>query len=195
LDGSTWIESKANFFVPVRVLSARYRTLFLVALQGAFEQGLKLEGDLSKLTLPHQMARLVAKLRRKKWVVFIQAPFSEPETVLQYQAHYINRIALTNDRILPRGFSRIRYYGALSNRNKKAFLLASCTLLKTEPVAAELPKSWQERFHMLTGRQADLCRRCNIGKFTVIEQLIGLRELRRQRAKLPRLPSITRGPP
>jgi len=39
-------------------------------------------------------------LYKKDWVVFAQKPFSRPEKVLEYISKYINRIALTNRKII-----------------------------------------------------------------------------------------------
>jgi Putative transposase/Transposase zinc-binding domain len=234
IDGQNWVECKHSFFLPVRVLSTRYRTLFLDALQSTTLEKLTLEGALASLSIPANFTNLLTKLRRKKWVVFIQAPFSEPEAILRYQARYANRTALTNDRllelehdrvklsykdysqksirktmildvaefarrflqhVLPRGFARIRYYGALANRNKHAFLAAGYRHKKVEPVTLGPPKSWQQQFFALTGREPDLCRKCNAGRLTVIEELEPLRAIRWRVAQLSPLPSITRGPP
>ena len=234
LDGANWVHCKPGFLLPVRVISARYKTLFLDALQAVRTDSLTLEGDLSKLSTPAKMENLISRLRRKKWVVFIQAPFSQPEAIIQYQATYANRTALTNDRlldlehdqvklswkdyrqnsarktmsldvlefarrflqhVLPRGFARIRYYGALANRNKQAFLATGFALLKAEPVTQEVPRSWQQRFLQLTGREPDLCRQCKLGRLTKAEEIQSLRDVRWGRARLPALLTIARGPP
>lgn len=80
-DGAGWIDSKSSFFLPARVLSARYRTLFLDALQRVSVDSLTLEGKLQRYSISANFLGLLAKMRRKKWVVFIQAPFSEPESI------------------------------------------------------------------------------------------------------------------
>ena len=234
LDGASWVDCKPAFFLPVRVLSARFRTLFLDALQRISIESLVLKGSLATFSKAADHLSLIRRLRRKKWVVFIQAPFSDPGVVLEYQARYANRIALTNDRlleldhdqvkmsfkdysqgatrktmklevaefarrflqhVLPRGFARIRYYGMLANRNKQGFLALGHLLLKSEPVQLDWPTNWQQRFLRLTGREPNLCGQCKLGKLTIFEQLEPLRAIRWRRAKLPPLPSISRGPP
>ena len=42
----------------------------------------------------------MAKLRSKKWVVYAKAPFSSPETVLDYLGRYTHRVAISNHRIV-----------------------------------------------------------------------------------------------
>lgn len=234
LAGGEWVNCKAGFFLPVRVLSARYRTLFLASLQELKIESFILQGDLAKFSKPAKLQGLISRLHRKKWVVFIQAPYSDPDAIVQYQARYANRTALTNDRllelehdqvklswkdyrqnsarktmsldvlefvrrflqhVLPRGFARIRYYGALANRNKQAFLAAGFSLLEAEPIRLEVPKSWRQRFLQLTGREPDMCGQCRLGRLTKVKEIESLRDIRWRRARLPPLPSSTRGPP
>lgn len=235
LDGKRWVDCKPGFFLPVRVLSARYRTLFLDAIERVSFASLTLTGSLAaRVSTPAKLTALLGKLRRKKWVVFIQAPFSEPKAVLEYQAKYANRTALTNDRlvelehdhitmsykdyseksirktmklevaefvrrflqhVLPRGFARIRYYGTLANRNKLAFLTMGHSLLASKPPGLDFPTNWQQRFFQLTGREPNVCGHCKLGRLEVGKPIVSLREIRWQRARLPPLPSITRGPP
>jgi hypothetical protein len=72
----------------------------LDALQRISIESLVLKGSLAKFSKAASHLTLIRRLRRKKWVVFIQAPFSNPGAVLEYQAKYANRIALTNDRLM-----------------------------------------------------------------------------------------------
>jgi hypothetical protein len=100
-DRQRWIACKKGFLLPVRVLSALFRRLFLEGLQAAFAKGkLSFHGSLSDLADPAAFAKLIQDAGRKKWVVYSKPPFGGPECVLRYLARYTNRVALSNDRLL-----------------------------------------------------------------------------------------------
>jgi len=103
LDHERWIAGRRQFLLPVKVLSALFRRLFLEALEKAYAAG-KLQffadTDLSSLSDPAAFARYLAPLKHSKWVVYAKAPFGGPEHVLQYLGRYTHRVAISNRRIL-----------------------------------------------------------------------------------------------
>ena len=67
----------------MRVLSRRFRTLYLRLLEQAYAAGqLQFHGDLQSLSEPQAFARYLAPLRKQEWVVYSKAPFGGPERVL-----------------------------------------------------------------------------------------------------------------
>ena len=66
--------------------------------------------------------------------------------------------------VLPPGFPRIRYYGFLSNRNRRA-MLALCRKLLTAPVTELLPakERCKEIAKALDQRPPTLCPHCRQG--------------------------------
>ncbi len=95
LDDKRWISCRPRFFLPVRVLSALFRGLFLHYLKRAYARDkLQFEGD------PHAFARLLAKARKKKWAVYAKHPFGGPQQVLDYLGRYTHRVAISNHRLL-----------------------------------------------------------------------------------------------
>lgn len=101
LDGSRWIASrKSSFFLPVRLLSRRFRTSFLRALKPAFRKGvLRCFGQLSCLTDPASFEDLCENAAAIDWVVHIKPPFGGPRRVLKYLARYTHRVAISNRRL------------------------------------------------------------------------------------------------
>jgi hypothetical protein len=101
LDRTRWIACRARFFLPVRVLSALFRGLFLHYLNQAYQQGkLQLTGELEALARPARFAHLLRKARNKKWVVYAKRPFGSPQQVLDYLGRYTHRVAISNHRLL-----------------------------------------------------------------------------------------------
>ena len=101
-DGLHWIGcKKKSFFLPVGVLSSRFRNLFLICLRKAFQAGrLKFHGEMAVLASPAAFEALCRQARRIKWVVFVKPPFGGPEQVLKYLARYTHRVAISNRRLV-----------------------------------------------------------------------------------------------
>src|SRR3954452_17323409 len=95
-----WVPCRPGFLLPVRVLSRRFRTLFLARLQAAFAAGeLRFSGALSALAAPTAFAERVTALHKVEWVVYAKRPFAGPEQVLAYLGRYTHRVAIANSRL------------------------------------------------------------------------------------------------
>ena len=85
LDGERWVSSRPAFLLPVRVLSKLFRRLFLTRLLELHAAGrLAFFGDHAGLREERAFLRLIARLRKKNWVVYAKPPFGGPEAVLAY---------------------------------------------------------------------------------------------------------------
>jgi hypothetical protein len=99
-DQTRWIACRPGFFLPVRVLSRRFRTLFLARLRQAFAAGeLRFSGTLAELAEPGAFAERLVALRGVEWVVYAKRPFAGPEQVLAYLGRYTHRVAIANSRL------------------------------------------------------------------------------------------------
>jgi hypothetical protein len=100
-DGTHWVACRPHFFLPVRVLSRRFRRTFLTMLRAAYRQGeLRCGGPLAPLADPTAWRGWVRELARVEWVVYAKAPFGGPEQVLKYLARYTHRVAIANQRLV-----------------------------------------------------------------------------------------------
>jgi hypothetical protein len=85
LDGSRWVACRPGFFLPVEVLSRRFRKLYLRYLEQAYTGGkLHFHGELQPLSDPESFARYLAPLQDSDWVVYAKAPLGGPDRVLDY---------------------------------------------------------------------------------------------------------------
>jgi hypothetical protein len=99
-DGSAWVACRPHFFLPVRVLSRRFRRLSLAGLEPLYGQGqLALAGRCQALAEPTPWRRLLAALRDQEWGVYATEPLSNPQHVLTYLARYTHRVAISNHRL------------------------------------------------------------------------------------------------
>ena len=100
-DGTQWVSCRPHFFLPVRVLSRRFRRLYLAGLAHLYGQGhLTLTGRCRALAEPTPWRRLLAALRDQEWVVYAKEPLQDPQHVLQYLARYTHRVAISNHRLV-----------------------------------------------------------------------------------------------
>jgi hypothetical protein len=101
LDGTHWVSSRPAFLLPVRVLSKLFRRLFLTRLFELHRAGrLAFFGDQAGLREERAFQRLIARLRKKNWVVYAKPPFGGPEAVLAYLSRYTHRVAISNRRLI-----------------------------------------------------------------------------------------------
>lgn len=100
-DGTRWVSSRKKFFIPVKVLSRKFRGKFLAFLREAYQDGvLKFYGGLKSLSGKTKFHTLVDELYQKDWVVYCKRPFKSPWYVLRYLGRYTHRVAISNQRII-----------------------------------------------------------------------------------------------
>jgi hypothetical protein len=100
-DSQRWVACKPGFFLPVRVLSALFRRLFLAQLRQAFaNKKLHFYKALAALEDPQAFAKYLAPVANADWVVYAKKSFGGPEQVLEYLGRYTHRVAISNNRLL-----------------------------------------------------------------------------------------------
>jgi hypothetical protein len=88
-------------FLPVEVLSALFRRLFLEMLVAARDTGhLQFFGDHAPLADKAAFHAYLSPLRKIDWVVYTKEPFAGPEQVLRYLSRYTHRVAISNHRLI-----------------------------------------------------------------------------------------------
>ena len=101
-DQTRWISCRhPKFFLPAKVLAAKFRGKFLALLRRAFRRGkLQFRGTLAPLQVRKAFDRFTWALKNKDWVVYTKKPFAGPTHVIRYLAHYTHRVAIANGRLL-----------------------------------------------------------------------------------------------
>lgn len=177
-----WRGSRKKFFLPVKVLSRKFRGKFLAFLKQA--------------ELPFDSA-----LYQNEWVVYCKPLFKNVSKVIEYLGRYTHRVAISNNRILalndgkvtfswrdyrdrskkktmtltaddfirrfmfhilPSGFRKIRHYGILASRNK-SMKISLCKKLTRTRFKTKEPLPTLERLLKMLGDDFDLCPCCGIG--------------------------------
>ena len=101
LDGTRWVSCPRGFFMPVKLLSRKFRGKFLALLKQAHGRGeLTLKGSLAPCDSPAAFKSWLSPLYGKEWVVYAKPPWNGPQHVLKYLARYTHRVAIANQRLL-----------------------------------------------------------------------------------------------
>jgi hypothetical protein len=99
--GDRWVSSRPAFLLPVRVLGALFRRLFLTRLTALHQAGrLAFFGTMAHLADRRAFLRHLAPVRKRRWVVYAKPPFAGPEAVLAYLSRYTHRVAISNRRLI-----------------------------------------------------------------------------------------------
>ena len=101
-DRENWIHTCKNYLIPVQVISALFKKKFCIYLRQAYrKEELRFYGKVRPYSTKPVFSNFVGWLYNVAWVVNSQArPFLKPEHALEYLSRYINRIAVSNRRII-----------------------------------------------------------------------------------------------
>jgi hypothetical protein len=109
-------------------------------------------------SLENGMVTFTAKNRKKNR--------TEPITISAVE--FIRRFLLHS---LPTGLVRIRHFGFLANRNRKAHLTATRALIGLAPATPSAPASLEELIDRLTGIDITTCPCCHQGKMRLLVEI------------------------
>ena len=100
-DGAQWVPCRPHFFLPVRVLSRRFRRVSLAGREQLYGQGqLSLTGRCQGFAEPQPWQQLLAALRDTEWGVYAKEPLQDPQQVLTYFARSTHRVAISHHRLV-----------------------------------------------------------------------------------------------
>jgi len=91
-----WVHSRKKFFIPIKVLSRKFRGKLLDFIKSA---KLTFFGE-HHLNNPKLFNKLLTTCYSKEWVVYCKPPFKTVATVIEYLGRYTHRVAISNNRII-----------------------------------------------------------------------------------------------
>jgi hypothetical protein len=96
-----WVNSRKKFFIPVKVLSRKFRGKYLFYLKQLYYQNkLEFHGNQQYLSNNKDFENLLSELYEKEWVVYCKPPFKNASSVVEYLGRYTHRVAISNNRIV-----------------------------------------------------------------------------------------------
>ena len=124
-DGSRWISFEPHD-LPASALSTRFRTLLCKAIRTAARQG-----KFERLPKDISVEEILLAVMGRDWRVYAEPPFGGPEQLLAYLAQYINRVAITNDRIESYENQRVTFRGRdYDDAEVESFILEGAEFLQ-----------------------------------------------------------------
>jgi hypothetical protein len=99
LDGERWV-ARTDFLFPVRVIGALFRGKFLDKVRALHRRDAFAGFD--HFRDPQGFDRWMARLAKKRWVVYAKRPFGAAAHVLEYLGRYTHRVGISNRRLLER---------------------------------------------------------------------------------------------
>ncbi|MBP1616134.1 MAG: putative transposase [Bacteroidetes bacterium] len=99
--GNQWRKSRKKFFIPVKVLSKKFRGKFLDELKQYYHKNLlQFYGAAKSYQNPKAFQNLLNQCYSKNWYSYTKKTFSGPLAVMKYLGTYTHRIAISNTRIV-----------------------------------------------------------------------------------------------
>jgi hypothetical protein len=96
-----WKNTSKDFFIPVKVLSRKFRGKYLHYLKQYMCQNLlKFYGNAQVYQNPKLFQDLLNQCYAKDWYTYTKKTFSGPLAVVQYLGRYTHRIAISNTRMV-----------------------------------------------------------------------------------------------
>jgi hypothetical protein len=159
------VACRPRFLLPVRVLSCRFRRLYLHYLEQAYRAGkLRFHGQLQHLSDPASFARYLAPLRKTKWVVYAKPPFGGPQRVLDYLGRHTHRVAISNHRLQQLQDGRVTFaYKDYKDEQQQKLMTLSADEFLRRFLLHVLPEGFQRIRHygLFSNRhRADNLARC-----------------------------------
>ena len=117
-----WKNSKKKFFIPVKVLSRKFRGKFLHYLK---QEKLEFYGDNKYLENPNEFNDLIAKMYNQEWISYCKPPFRDAKCVIRYLGRYTHRVAISDNRIIKEENGKVtfKYRDYKDNKRTKVMTL------------------------------------------------------------------------
>lgn len=147
-----WRNSKKKFFIPVKVLSRKFRGKFLYYLK---KEELDFFGKNEYLKEQQNFDELIAKMYQKEWVTYCKPPFKDAKYVIKYLGRYTHRVAISNERILKDEDGKItfKYRDYKDNKKQKEMTIEAEEFLRRFLLHILPPKFMKIRHYGLLGNR------------------------------------------
>lgn len=96
-----WKDKGEQFFLPVQVISKKFRGKYLDRLKSLWEEEkLEFHGTAERYRNHYEFKDLLNTCYSKEWIPYCKKTFNGAQTVIKYLGKYTHRIAISNHRIL-----------------------------------------------------------------------------------------------
>lgn len=96
-----WKDNGSKFFLPIRVLSKKFRGKYMASLKALWEnKKLEFHGSASRYRNHYAFKELINCCYDKEWIPYSKETFNGAGSVIQYLGKYTHRIAISNYRLI-----------------------------------------------------------------------------------------------
>ena len=176
-----WKDSRKKFFIPVKVLSRKFRgKLMYLFKKECFEYF----GGIAHLNDAGSFSGLLDELYRTDWVVYCKPPFGSARKVIDYLGRYTHRVAISNNRIISMEDGNVAFqWRDYSDGNKQKTMCLSAEEFVRRFMMHVLPSGFRKIRHYGILASRDKTKRMALCKFltgtrfsvkteTVLERLV-----------------------
>lgn len=124
-----WLNSRKKFFIPVKVLSRKFKGKFLHYLQTLC---LNFFNEQSYLADQRNFIDFIKSCYAKDWVAYCKPPFKSANCVVEYLGRYTHRVALSNSRIISieNGYVTFKYRDYKDNNKWKIMTVSAAEFIR-----------------------------------------------------------------
>lgn len=153
-----------------RLLNALYQKSWVVYAKEPFAGPEKLIGYLGRYVKRIAISndRIVSIDQENKRVAFRWRDYADENRSKVMWLSFEEFIRRFLQHILPKRFSKVRYYGLFANRDKAKRLARCLKALGKRAKPKPVMTTWQERFYRLTGIDPSRCPCCERGKMHIV---------------------------
>ena len=147
-----WRNSKKKFFIPVKVLSRKFRGKFLYYLK---QEKLNFYGKNEYLKIAENFDELMARMYTKEWITYCKPPFENASRVIKYLGRYTHRVAISNNRILKEEEGKVtfKYKDRKDNNKEKEMTLEAEEFIRRFLLHILPPRFMKIRHYGLLGNR------------------------------------------
>ena len=136
---------KKNFFIPVGVLSAKFRGKFMDHLKNLCDSGkLVFPDSVQYLEDPIRWRSFCDSLYHMPWCAFIKQTFNGHGNAIEYLGRYAYRIAISNARIVSVDNGMVSFYAKNYKTNSKDIVTLPCKEFVRRFLMHVLPSGFQK---------------------------------------------------
>ena len=148
-----WVEKEEDFFIPVKVMSRKFRGKFLSYVKKS--KNLKFFGENKDLENPEVFNNLMQQMYEKEWVVYCKEPFKNAESVIQYLGRYTHRVAISNERIIKieDGKVTFKWRDYKNNNQMKEMTITTEEFIRRFLIHILPPKFMKIRYYVILGNR------------------------------------------
>ena len=147
-----WRNSKKKFFIPVKVLSRKFRGKFIYYLK---QEKLDFYGENKHLEDRQKFDELIAKMYNKEWISYCKPPFQDAKSVIKYLGRYTHRVAISNERIIKeeKGEVTFKYRDYKDNNKMKEMTVSIEEFIRRFLLHILPPKFMKIRYYGILGNR------------------------------------------